>query len=146
VVVVVYAVLEKMMHIKKFDRDGPAAGDETTPAPILAPSLNAALSHLGHLPSPFTLRNIFIVGGASIYTQALQHPDTARVLLTRVVEPAYEDCDVFFPEIREGGEWVQALHADLVEWVGFDVPEGVQEEKGTRYEFQMWVRNEGAPV
>ncbi|KAG8764794.1 dihydrofolate reductase [Ceratobasidium sp. 428] len=71
----------------------------------------------------------------------MQHPQAARILLTRVIEPAYEDCDVFFPEIRQGGDWTKASHAQLVEWVGFDVPGGIQEEKGTKYEFQMWVKN-----
>ncbi|CAE6531761.1 unnamed protein product, partial [Rhizoctonia solani] len=84
--------------------------------------------------------NAFVIGGASIYTQALEHPATTRILLTRILEPAYEECDVFFPEIRESGQWVQAEHADLEKWVGFEVPKGTQEEKGTKYEFQMWVR------
>ncbi|KAG8698427.1 dihydrofolate reductase [Ceratobasidium sp. 395] len=117
----------------------PTSEDKNTPAPILAPSFDIALSNLQHLP----IRNVFMIGGASIYTQAMQHPKVARILLTRVVEPAYEDCDVFFPEIRQGGDWTKASHAQLVEWVGFDVPEGIQEEKGTKYEFQMWVKNSG---
>lgn len=134
-----------MLCIKKFDREGTGtatgAEAEATPAPVLAHSLGEALSHLSHLPaSSSKLRNIFIIGGASIYTQALQHPNATRILLTRVIEPAYEECDVFFPEIRDGNDWVRAQHGQLVEWVGFDVPEGVQEEKGTKYEFQMWVK------
>ncbi|KAF8609458.1 hypothetical protein BDV93DRAFT_518273 [Ceratobasidium sp. AG-I] len=132
----------------KLDGTGTAtgAGAEATPTPVLANSLNEALSYLSNLPAsspPFKLRNIFIIGGASIYTQALQNPNATRILLTRVIEPAYEECDVFFPEIRENNEWVRARHAQLVEWVGFDVPEGVQEEKGTKYEFQMWVKEGG---
>lgn len=37
-------------------------------------------------------------------------------------------------------QWERASHADLQAWVGFDVAEGVQEENGVEYEFQMWVR------
>jgi len=37
--------------------------------------------------------------------------------------------------------WKQTSHAELVNWVGFDVPEGEQEEQGVRYEFQMWIRD-----
>ncbi|KAG8695499.1 dihydrofolate reductase [Ceratobasidium sp. 394] len=124
--------------------DEPAPEAKNTPPPILAPSLDTALSQL----DPFPIHNIFIIGGASIYAQALQHPNATRILLTRVLEPAYDECDVFFPEIRKGSDWARASHAQLVEWVGFDVAEGVQEEKGTKYEFQMWVKkgHEGGAV
>lgn len=50
------------------------------------------------------------------------------------------------PDFSSGAEgqasstWVKASHADLQEWVGVDVAEGVQEEKGVQYEFQMWTR------
>ena len=30
---------------------------------------------------------------------------------------------------------------ELSRWAQFDVPAGVQEEKGVQYEFQMWVRD-----
>ncbi|KAG9100572.1 dihydrofolate reductase [Ceratobasidium sp. 370] len=128
--------LGKTSCIENFDRDEPAPEVENTPPPILAHSLDIALLKLGH----FSIRNIFIIGGASIYTQALQHPNATRILLTRVLEPGYDECDVFFPEIREGKDWTMASHAQLAEWVGFDVAEGAQEEKGTKYEFQMWVK------
>lgn len=37
--------------------------------------------------------------------------------------------------------WAQASYSELKEWVGVDIAEGVQEENGVKYEFQMWVRN-----
>jgi len=100
----------------------------------------------------------FVIGGASLYSEALALPATAhahvnRVLLTRVLAPAFEDCDVFVPELAgmvdghaqgygvdSDPVWRRASHVELCEWAGFDVPGGVQEEKGVRYEFQMWVR------
>jgi len=39
-----------------------------------------------------------------------------------------------------GLPWVQADHDDLVQWVGVDVAKGVNEEKGVKYEFEMWMR------
>ena len=102
---------------------------------IVATSLESAVADI-------EAANNFVIGGASIYTQALEHPATTRILLTRILEPAYEECDVFFPEIRESNQWAQAEHTDLEKWVGFEVPKGVQEEKGTKYEFQMWVRKQ----
>ena len=99
-----------------------------------------------------SLHRTFIIGGATLYAESLLLPcsDPAfvdRVLLTRILAPAFDDCDVFMPDfaaerkadgIREA--WRRASHQELQEWVGFDVPEGVQEEKGVQYEFQMWVR------
>ena len=94
----------------------------------------------------------FVIGGANIYRDTLAFPTTSdtfvdRILLTRVLSPAFEDCDVFFPEFQqeEGTEvstvrWRRASHEEFREWAGFDVPEGVQEENGVQYEFQMWVR------
>ena len=73
-------------------------------------------------------------------------PLTDRILITRILSPAFEDCDVFFPEFREqkrddgSALWMQASQKDLEDWVGSEVPEDVQEEKGVKYEFQMWSR------
>lgn len=68
-----------------------------------------------------------------------------RILLTRVLSPDFE-CDVFLDnflrEKKDGGEWRRTSHDALKEWVGFEVPEGEQEENGVKYEFQMWVRGE----
>ena len=70
-----------------------------------------------------------------------------RILLTRILSPSFEDCDVFMPNFQgsdftneESIPWKKASHGELQEWVGFEVPEGVQEEKGVKYEFQMWTR------
>ena len=93
----------------------------------------------------------FVIGGASLYAEALALPPLAagafvdRVLLTRILSPAF-DCDVFMPDFLEGGSggaggrWERASDEELSAWVGFDVPMGVQEERGVRYEFQMWTR------
>ncbi|GAB1518830.1 dihydrofolate reductase domain-containing protein [Rhizoctonia solani] len=101
---------------------------------LLASSLDNSLSSM-------EAGNVFVIGGASIYAQALEHPATTRILLTRILEPAYEECDVFFPELK-ADEWTQAEHTDLEKWVGFEVAKGVQEEKGIKYEFQMWVKKQ----
>ncbi|KAK0245718.1 dihydrofolate reductase-like domain-containing protein [Armillaria nabsnona] len=94
----------------------------------------------------------FVIGGASLYSECLQlSPSTIvpfvdRVLLTRIISPSFEDCDVFMPdflaETNEAGlpVWERTTHDVLKEWVGSEVPEGEQEEKGIQYEFQMWVR------
>lgn len=69
-----------------------------------------------------------------------------RILLTRIMSPAFDQCDVFMPDFladrtsNDGLGWVRASHADLQTWVDFEIPEGLQEENGIQYEFQMWLR------
>lgn len=38
--------------------------------------------------------------------------------------------------------WRRASHDEFCQWAGFDVPIGIQEEKGVKYVFQMWVLND----
>ena len=115
----------------------------------LCDSLESALSFLSN-PSNFdsTIHRIFVMGGASLYNETLQLPPTAtsfvdRILLTRIQSPRFE-CDTFMPDFQSenslGSTWKQSSSSELQEWAGFDVAEGVQEEKGVQYEFQMWVR------
>ncbi len=90
----------------------------------------------------------FVIGGASLYAETLGFSSSAtalvdRVLLTRILSPDFDDCDTFMPDFLKAGdekEWRRASHKALQDWVGFEVPEGAQEEKGISYEFQMWTR------
>ena len=113
------------------------------------------------MANPAGLRNplnrIFIIGGASIYKAALDLAESSgndaaqllladRILMTRIFSPAFEDCDVFFPEFRDMKAkdgtplWTQSTHEELEAWTGNEVPKGKQTEKGIEYEFQMWTR------
>ncbi|KAI0032016.1 dihydrofolate reductase-like domain-containing protein [Vararia minispora EC-137] len=113
---------------------------------IIRADLHSAVEHLSTCPVP--IHRHFVIGGASLYSEAFALSATDgsyvdRVLLTRVLAPAFEDCDTFVSELAQmtedaAGSWVRKSHLDLCSWVGFDVPEGPQEEKGVRYEFQMW--------
>lgn len=97
------------------------------------------------------IHRTFVIGGALLYSQVFQlsrpspppslSPWLDRILLTRIHSPAFEDCDVFMPDfLSDGTGWERTSHADLQAWVGFEVAEGVQEENGVEYEFQMWIR------
>ncbi|KAG7450541.1 uncharacterized protein BT62DRAFT_520479 [Guyanagaster necrorhizus] len=116
--------------------------------------LESGLRH--SLERLLSLKNLthraFVIGGASLYSECLRLspssiiPFVDRVLLTRIISPSFDECDVFMPdflaETNEEGVliWERATYDALKEWVGFEVPEGVQEEKGIQYEFQMWIR------
>ncbi|PQE10875.1 dihydrofolate reductase protein [Rutstroemia sp. NJR-2017a BBW] len=86
----------------------------------------------------------FIIGGAQIYKEALGRSETKRILLTRILEDF--ECDTFFPvHLGEEGTaegWRRVQGEELNRWVGEEVEEGVREEAGTRYVFEMWERVE----
>jgi dihydrofolate reductase len=108
------------------------------------------------------LARTFLIGGAQLYSQAMQQPlknaKVDRLLITRILEPSFDECDVFLPEFRnesqiaedqEGGkkesqagdaEWKKCDAGDLATFVGENVQDGVVEEKGVRYQLQMWQR------
>ena len=120
-------------------------GRGTAPA-ILEHDLKSALSQVENLTSASSsspIHKAFIIGGASIYSEALGLTEVVdHILLTRIISPDFEECDVFMPDFLSGkAGWKRAPHAALEEWVGFEVAEGAQEEDGVKYEFQMWVRD-----
>ncbi|KAK0621151.1 dihydrofolate reductase-like domain-containing protein [Bombardia bombarda] len=131
---------------------------DMTAEPVMAGSLDHALAYLeginnkkkddGSSAKAHAQRvgRVFVIGGGQIYGAALQRKETKRILLTRVLSDF--ECDVFFPLALGGGGggggggsdngWTQSPKRRLDEWAGEEVPAGVQEENGTKYEFQMW--------
>ena len=128
-----HAGTDKAADKKQDDHDGASH----TATAVLASSLDAALEG-AHAAGA---NRVFVIGGARLYAAAL--PLAERVLLTRITEPSFEDCDVFMPDFVGdvgGGEWSRAPHEALCAWVGFEVPSGVEEERGVKYEYEMWIR------
>lgn len=118
-------------------RSSPASS--TTSSEIIVPSLEKALAEA----SPEG--RIFVIGGSQIYEAALKLKEAKRILLTKI-QSEFE-CDTFFPvELKDGavGEgWERRSRKELKEWVGEDVEgdeEGIVEEGGTKYVFEMWER------
>ncbi|KAF9015140.1 dihydrofolate reductase-like domain-containing protein [Cyathus striatus] len=112
----------------------------------LESSLPSALERSKTSQDEIPIHRSFIIGGASLYTEAFHSGIVDRVLLTRIISPEFPDCDVHMPDFiasedASGRKWRKTTHGDLEEWVGFEVPEGIQEENGINYEFQMWVRD-----
>lgn len=119
-------------------RIGTDEGEDGPDSVVLASSLEAALQRARAADAS----RLFVIGGAKLYAAAL--PLAERVLLTRIVEPAFEECDVFMPDFigGEGGEeWTRAGHDALSAWVGFEVATGLQSERGVKYEIEMWTRD-----
>ncbi|KAI1102845.1 dihydrofolate reductase-like domain-containing protein [Jackrogersella minutella] len=134
-------------------RSHPTSESQTQAAegPVRVSSLEQALAYLksASADSAPGVGKAFVIGGAQIYGAALGLPEARRVLLTRILSPDFE-CDTFFPleldeshnaENKSGtGSWARKSKEELDAWTGETVPEGVQEENGTKYEFQLWER------
>lgn len=133
------------------------SGTVTPNSPIyLHSDLYSAL--MQSLESDKNIHRRFVIGGASLYSEVLALSSTTppvlldRILLTRILSPAFAQCDVFMPDFlvdqtsKDGLGWLRASHAELQAWLEFNVPEGMQEENGIQYEFQMWVRQPRNPT
>jgi dihydrofolate reductase len=85
---------------------------------------------------------VFVIGGAQIYKTALEDMHTKRILLTRVLTDF--ECDTVFPVTLSGnggGEWKKKSKEELDQWVGEEVPDGVQDENDVEYVFEMYERD-----
>ncbi|KAM0334184.1 hypothetical protein ACHAQA_001204 [Verticillium albo-atrum] len=103
-------------------------------------SLEEAVKFLEGWERP--LGRVFVIGGAQIYGASLERREARRVLLTRVGDPEFE-CDAFFPlKLGEAEGWAKREKGELDAWVGEEVDGGEQEENGTKYEFQMWEKED----
>lgn len=78
------------------------------------------------------LRNkgqVWVIGGQSIYEEALRLPQCKRIYLTKI-DKEFE-CDTFFPEVDE------TIYKPTNDP---EVPEEEQEEEGTKYKFHVYER------
>lgn len=87
--------------------------------------------------SDLEIDRVFVIGGASIYTSALELPQTKRVLLTKI--RAEYECDTFFSvNLEETTFWKRASRRELEEYTGEKIAiEGV-EEQGVGFDFCMY--------
>ncbi|KAK2604407.1 hypothetical protein N8I77_007341 [Diaporthe amygdali] len=110
--------------------------------PVKASSLEQAIAYLQQKPQG-SLGRVFVIGGGQIYAAALQMKEARRVLLTKVMSDF--ECDTFFSLKLDGEgesslEWAKRSKQELDSWTGEVVPDGIQVENDTSYEFQMWER------
>jgi dihydrofolate reductase len=83
------------------------------------------------------VERVLVIGGASIYEQALKLKEARHVLLTKIQEE-YE-CDTFFSEDLDGSRWKKASQQELKDFTGEEFKDGVEvEEKGVRFEFCLY--------
>ncbi len=82
------------------------------PGAIISDSLDEALGYADD-----SIENIFIIGGAQVYSEALKHPALDGIYLTKIKKDF--DCDTFFPPLDFG--WLeQSLGADEEDGIIFE--------------------------
>jgi dihydrofolate reductase len=87
------------------------------------------------------LGRVFIIGGAELCANALQHRWVHRLLLTRVMKDF--ESDTFFPLALDGNgsrQWERQGDVEHRLWVGCHAPIGVQSENGLEWEAYMFER------
>lgn len=72
------------------------AGTDAYPEGVLTASgLDEALALTAHA------EKIFVIGGAQVYNEAVDHPACAGIWLTQISDPDYPDADAFFPPLSD---------------------------------------------
>lgn len=78
---------------------------------ILCHSLNEALEQASH-------QNIFVIGGAQLYAESINHPNCNQVFLTRI--QSQFDCDTFFPGDSLAANFILQTSSDINTDNGFN--------------------------
>lgn len=80
---------------------------------LIARSFNSAIRMIEDTYDPDHIHKVFIIGGSSLYTEALEHADLRRVYVTLV--PEVERWDATFPIEDLRSSWMLVQSKD-VEW------------------------------
>ena len=100
-------------------------------AHFLAKSLDDALKLIEQPELTYKVDMVWIVGHSSVYKEAMNRPGHLRLFVTRIMQE-FEN-DTFFPETD------LEKYKLLPEYPG--VPSDVQEEKGIKYKFEVYEKN-----
>ena len=87
---------------------------------LLSDSLDSALEKL----DSYELGDVFVIGGGSLYADAINHPDCDKLYITEI--DSVFDCDTFFPEVPKGFAEISRS--------------AVIEENNVKYEFVVYQR------
>lgn len=99
----------------------------TFPSDVLtATSMDEALKKIQEPELGSQIENIWIVGGNSVYQEAMSSPQCHRIYFTHIM--ATFDCDAFFPTLPEN---FLRVHDE-------NIPEEIQEENGIQYQYQIY--------
>ncbi|BES97142.1 dihydrofolate reductase [Nesidiocoris tenuis] len=109
-------------------------GSDASKGVMVFRSLGSALSALALPPYSDLCADFWLIGGSSLYAEALRHPNCHRLYITHVLKKF--DCDTFLPAIPAQ---FKAIKVD-------GVPEGKQEENGIEYEYKVYEATSDPPA
>jgi dihydrofolate reductase len=108
--------------------------------PVVFSDITQAISYLRSedvATKGVQVERAFVIGGASVYSQALELPETDKVLLTKITQEF--ECDSHFSlDLDEEKSWRLATRERLQEYVGEEIQEGGIEEQGVGFEFLLY--------
>lgn len=96
---------------------------------LLCRTFDEAVAKLSEPTLTDGIENVWIVGGNSVYKEAMDSPLCHRIYFTKIM--ATFECDAFFPAIPSNFRLV-ANDSDL--------PSDVQEENGVKYQYLIYER------
>ncbi|XP_060057080.1 dihydrofolate reductase [Erinaceus europaeus] len=105
-------------------------------AHFLAKSLDDALKLIDQPELTNKVDRVWIIGGSSVYKEVMNRPGHIRLFVTRILQEF--ECDTFFPEIDLKN------YRLLPEYPG--VLSDIQEEKGIKYKFEVYERNDSSEI
>lgn len=94
---------------------------------VVCKSMSEALTKIQEPEMEELIENVWIVGGCSVYKEAMESDLCHRIYFTRIMGTF--DCDTFFPDLTD--DFVLVPN-------DADIPEDVQEENGTKYQYQIY--------
>uniref|UniRef100_A0A3B1JCT5 dihydrofolate reductase n=1 Tax=Astyanax mexicanus TaxID=7994 RepID=A0A3B1JCT5_ASTMX len=100
-------------------------------AHYLASDFSSALGLLTTPELSSEADQIWVIGGSSLYKEAMESSGPKRLFVTRILKQF--DCDTFIPKINLD------KYKQLTEFPG--VPSGLQEENGLQYVFEVYESN-----
>ena len=100
-----------------------------SPDVVVCNSLEEALSSVEAAALDNKIESCWIIGGSSVYEEALKHPKLDKVYLTKILKEF--DCDTFFPSLDEK-QWKIVQEKD--------VPNDIQEENDIQFKYCVYQR------
>lgn len=94
---------------------------------LVCKSFSEAIAKLSEQKLCGEIENVWIVGGYSVYKEAMESPLCHRIYFTEI--KASFDCDAFFPKIPDN---FQLVPNDS------NLPSEVQEENGIKYQYKIY--------
>ena len=97
---------------------------------LVCKSYEEAVLRVSDMSEDNRIESCWIIGGSSVYEEAMKNPRLDRIYLTKIMKNF--DCDTYFPNI-DSEQWKEITDDN--------VSEEVQEENGIQFKYYVYQRN-----